>query len=216
MRRRTLAAVTALVVLASAPEAMADRDFEPRFARTVHGDVRIVGQQAHRLQRGRRGLHRRARRHRGVLQQRPPDDPHGRRRRRGDVQLERRDARAPRRRDRALRRAVLEREPRHGRPPAARRAAGRGPARRRQARPAGGGGYQAVAADVLDAARGRRARLRRVRGHHADRRRGRRGDNTRSRDVQGATGHDAHAGWALVVAFEQPAEPLRNLAVFDG
>jgi uncharacterized repeat protein (TIGR01451 family) len=35
-------------------------------------------------------------------------------------------------------------------------------------------------------------------------------------DVQGATGRDAYAGWALVVAFEEASEPLRNLAVFDG
>lgn len=35
-------------------------------------------------------------------------------------------------------------------------------------------------------------------------------------DVQAAPGLDTYAGWALVVAYEAAAEPLRNLTVFDG
>lgn len=35
-------------------------------------------------------------------------------------------------------------------------------------------------------------------------------------DVQSGTGVDRFAGWALVVAYRDPAEPLRNLNVFDG
>jgi uncharacterized repeat protein (TIGR01451 family) len=35
-------------------------------------------------------------------------------------------------------------------------------------------------------------------------------------NVQAGTGANAVAGWALVVAYEAPSEPLRNLSVFDG
>ena len=35
-------------------------------------------------------------------------------------------------------------------------------------------------------------------------------------DVQAATGQDRFAGWALVVAYRDPAQPARSLAVFDG
>ena len=35
-------------------------------------------------------------------------------------------------------------------------------------------------------------------------------------NVQAATGEDRYAGWALVVAYEAPGEPPRNLTVFDG
>lgn len=35
-------------------------------------------------------------------------------------------------------------------------------------------------------------------------------------NVQAATGGNRHAGWALVIAYRDPAEPLRNLTVFDG
>ena len=35
-------------------------------------------------------------------------------------------------------------------------------------------------------------------------------------NVQSATGEDRYAGWALVVAYEAPGEPPRNLTVFDG
>jgi len=35
-------------------------------------------------------------------------------------------------------------------------------------------------------------------------------------DVQTGTGGNAYAGWSLVVAYSNPAEPLRNLSVFDG
>ena len=35
-------------------------------------------------------------------------------------------------------------------------------------------------------------------------------------DVQSATGQDRYAGWALVVAYEAPGQPARNLAIFDG
>ena len=35
-------------------------------------------------------------------------------------------------------------------------------------------------------------------------------------DVQSSTGKSTVAGWSLVVAYEQAAEPLRNLTVFDG
>ena len=34
--------------------------------------------------------------------------------------------------------------------------------------------------------------------------------------VQAATGVDRYAGWSLVVAFEAPGDPPRNLTVFDG
>ena len=35
-------------------------------------------------------------------------------------------------------------------------------------------------------------------------------------DVQEATGMDRYGGWAIVVAYEDPTQPLRNLTVFDG
>jgi uncharacterized repeat protein (TIGR01451 family) len=35
-------------------------------------------------------------------------------------------------------------------------------------------------------------------------------------NVQAATGEDRYAGWALVVAYESPGDPPRNLTVFDG
>ena len=35
-------------------------------------------------------------------------------------------------------------------------------------------------------------------------------------DVQSATGEDRYAGWSLIVAYEAPADPPRNLTVFDG
>jgi uncharacterized repeat protein (TIGR01451 family) len=35
-------------------------------------------------------------------------------------------------------------------------------------------------------------------------------------NVQAATGEDRYAGWALVVAYEAPGDPPRNLTVFDG
>ena len=35
-------------------------------------------------------------------------------------------------------------------------------------------------------------------------------------NVQAATGGNRHAGWALVIAYRDPAESLRNLTVFDG
>jgi uncharacterized repeat protein (TIGR01451 family) len=35
-------------------------------------------------------------------------------------------------------------------------------------------------------------------------------------DVQAATGVDRYAGWSLVVAYEAPGDPPRNLTVFDG
>ncbi len=35
-------------------------------------------------------------------------------------------------------------------------------------------------------------------------------------NVQAGTGVDRHAGWALVVAYRDPARPSRNLTVFDG
>ena len=35
-------------------------------------------------------------------------------------------------------------------------------------------------------------------------------------NVQASTGEDRYAGWALVVAFEAPSDPPRNLTVFDG
>lgn len=35
-------------------------------------------------------------------------------------------------------------------------------------------------------------------------------------NVQSATGEDRYAGWALVVAYEAPGDPPRNLTVFDG
>jgi uncharacterized repeat protein (TIGR01451 family) len=35
-------------------------------------------------------------------------------------------------------------------------------------------------------------------------------------DVQAGTGVDRYAGWALVVAYEAPGDPPRNLTVFDG
>lgn len=35
-------------------------------------------------------------------------------------------------------------------------------------------------------------------------------------DIQTGTGGNSFAGWSLVVAYSDPAEPLRNLSVFDG
>ncbi len=35
-------------------------------------------------------------------------------------------------------------------------------------------------------------------------------------DVQEATGMDRYGGWAIVIAYEDPTQPLRNLTVFDG
>lgn len=35
-------------------------------------------------------------------------------------------------------------------------------------------------------------------------------------DVQTGTGGNSYAGWSLVVAYSDPAQPLRNLSVFDG
>jgi uncharacterized repeat protein (TIGR01451 family) len=35
-------------------------------------------------------------------------------------------------------------------------------------------------------------------------------------NVQAATGEDRYAGWALVVAYNSPGQPMRNLTVFDG
>ena len=35
-------------------------------------------------------------------------------------------------------------------------------------------------------------------------------------DVQAGTGEDRYAGWSLVVAYRDPAAPVRNLSVFDG
>lgn len=35
-------------------------------------------------------------------------------------------------------------------------------------------------------------------------------------NVQSATGEDRYAGWSLIVAYEAPADPPRNLTVFDG
>ena len=35
-------------------------------------------------------------------------------------------------------------------------------------------------------------------------------------DIQAAQGTDRFAGWALVVAYNDPAAPMRNLTVFDG
>ncbi len=35
-------------------------------------------------------------------------------------------------------------------------------------------------------------------------------------NVQGGTGLDRYAGWSLVVVYRDPAQPLRNLSVFDG
>jgi uncharacterized repeat protein (TIGR01451 family) len=35
-------------------------------------------------------------------------------------------------------------------------------------------------------------------------------------DMQVTTGTNRHAGWSLVVAYDDPAQPLRNLTVFDG
>ena len=35
-------------------------------------------------------------------------------------------------------------------------------------------------------------------------------------NVQAGTGGNRHAGWALVVVYSDPAQPLRNLTVFDG
>ncbi len=35
-------------------------------------------------------------------------------------------------------------------------------------------------------------------------------------DVQSGTGEDRYAGWSLIVAYEAPADPPRNLTVFDG
>jgi uncharacterized repeat protein (TIGR01451 family) len=35
-------------------------------------------------------------------------------------------------------------------------------------------------------------------------------------DVREATGKDRYGGWALVVAYRDPTQPLRNLTVFDG
>ena len=35
-------------------------------------------------------------------------------------------------------------------------------------------------------------------------------------DVQAGTGKDRYAGWSLVVAYRDPAAPVRNLSVFDG
>ena len=35
-------------------------------------------------------------------------------------------------------------------------------------------------------------------------------------NVQSATGEDRYAGWAMVIAYEAPGDPPRNLTVFDG
>ncbi len=35
-------------------------------------------------------------------------------------------------------------------------------------------------------------------------------------DIQALTGANRHGGWSLVVAYDDPAQPLRNLTVFDG
>src|SRR5262249_43250105 len=35
-------------------------------------------------------------------------------------------------------------------------------------------------------------------------------------DVQEATGLDRYGGWAIVIAYRDPTQPLRNLTVFDG
>jgi hypothetical protein len=35
-------------------------------------------------------------------------------------------------------------------------------------------------------------------------------------DLQAATGEDRHAGWSLIVAYRDRAQPVRNLSVVDG
>ena len=35
-------------------------------------------------------------------------------------------------------------------------------------------------------------------------------------NVQAGTGADRHAGWSLVVAYQDSAQPARNLTIFDG
>ncbi|MFG1605726.1 Ig-like domain-containing protein [Actinoplanes sp. NPDC049265] len=35
-------------------------------------------------------------------------------------------------------------------------------------------------------------------------------------DIQAGTGVDRYAGWALVIAYQNPAEPMRDLRVYDG
>ena len=35
-------------------------------------------------------------------------------------------------------------------------------------------------------------------------------------DVQAGTGADRHAGWSLVVAYQDVTQPARNLTIFDG
>ena len=35
-------------------------------------------------------------------------------------------------------------------------------------------------------------------------------------DIQATTGANRHGGWSLVIAYDDPAQPLRNLTVFDG
>ncbi len=35
-------------------------------------------------------------------------------------------------------------------------------------------------------------------------------------NVQAGTGADRHAGWSLVVAYQDPSQPARNLTIFDG
>ena len=44
---------------------------------------------------------------------------------------------------------------------------------------------------------------------------GRSGEYTTA-NVQAGRGNDRYGGWALVVAYQDPSEPLRNLTIFDG
>ena len=78
-----------------------------------------------------------------------------------------------------------------------------------------GGGYSTVTASTLDGSTAAASRYQGFADVTAAVQAGGAGDYTVA-NVQAGTGQDRYAGWGLVVAYHDPAQPPRNLTIFDG
>ena len=78
-----------------------------------------------------------------------------------------------------------------------------------------GGGYATVTASTLDGSTAAPTRYQGFADVTAAVQAGGAGTYTVA-NVQAGTGQDRYAGWGLVVAYHDPAQPPRNLTVFDG
>jgi uncharacterized repeat protein (TIGR01451 family) len=78
-----------------------------------------------------------------------------------------------------------------------------------------GGGYSTVTASTLDGSSAAASRYQGVANVTAAVQAGGAGTYTVA-NVQAGTGQDRYAGWGLVVAYHDPAQPPRNLTIFDG